>query len=399
MDLKEMETAFGTILEAKLSENKDAITKEVTDKVREELEAKGMDFNKSDFPTKCVLNENSLTRKTAPFADISKEVNDFAEDVKSIIKAARAGATVSGSELLRSKALNETDDNDGGYLVPEEVGTQIIRFMEEKSVIRPRATVRSTSGNTYKMPKLNQSSSSFGGVALYWINESGSITESEPTFGQVTLKLNKLVGLTTITDELTQDNNVGLVNFVTTLFGEAMAYYEDTAFISGTGSGQPMGILTSEDCETVTRDTSSVVGIADLFDMDDKIPDQLSDGLIWLMRKTTYNKLRQLRSAVYNGSTTVNTGDYLIKQDITGKGFGTLLGYPIVITDKVSAYGSSGDVVLANLKGYAILDKRGGGISVATSTHTRFAYGETQMRFIKRVDGQPITDNAFVKLV
>ncbi len=395
-ELKELTDVF----QKAFDDNKDVIVAEATEKAIEAIKEKGVDLNKgSGLSKRCVLNTDTRTRAKAPFVEISEEVDNFAKDFKTILKATRAGTAFNIDSLINQKAFNETDDEDGGYFVPEEVGQEIIRFMEEKSVIRGGATVRTTTGNRRAFNKLDQSTNSFGGIQLYVVPESGEITESQAKIGRVMLQLVKIAGLTTITDELLQDNNVGLVNFITTLFGEAIAYFEDNLFINGTGEGEPMGILNSALTASVTRDDVGEIGVADLLEMDDEIPDHLSDGLVWLMRKSTYNKLVGKRAAVYNGVTSVETGEFLITKDITGKGPGNMLGYPIIKTDKVSVLGTAGDVVLANLKGYAILDKAGGGISVATSIHTRFKYDETQMRFIKRVDGQPIAEKAFVKLV
>lgn len=404
MDLKELETMF----QKTFDENKDAITEnavvEATAKaieiLRKEFEDKGIDLNKkSEFPKKCLMNTDKVTRGMAPFLEITEEVDNFAKDFKLIAKATKANANITASDLINQKAMNETEDDEGGYLVPEEVSSGIIRYMTEKSIIRGRATVKTTRSNNKSFTKMNQTDNQFGGVTLYVIPESGEITESNPVFGKVLFKLAKIAGLTTITDELMQDNNVGLINYVTTLFGEALNYFEDNLFVNGTGVGEPIGILVSSLCSSVSRETVSTVGIKDLLNMDDEIPSELEGGLVWLMRKKTYNTLRGLRAEVYNGSTSVETGNFLITPDITGKGPGTMLGYKIVKTEKVAAYGSDGDVVLANLKGYGILDKANGGMSVATSMHTRFKYDETQMRFIKRVDGQIISEKAFVKLV
>lgn len=395
MDEKELMEIFSKAL----AENKDTIVAEATKAAIEAVEAKGIDLNKKgEFPKTCVFNTDRSTKGKVMFTEISEEVDNFAKDFKAIVLATKAGGTVNVDNLLR-KGFNETDDDDGGYFVPDEVGNGIIRFMEESSVIRSGATVRTTTGNKKSFNKLNQTTSSFGGITLYVVPESGEITESSAKIGRVMLQLAKIAGLTTITDELLQDNNVGLVNFITSLFGEAIAYFEDNLFVNGTGTGEPMGILNSALVASVARQTADTVGIQDMLNMDNEIPDQLSDGLVWLMRKTTYNSLVGKRAAVYNGTISVETGEFLITKDITGKGPGNMLGYPIVKSSKFSALGTAGDVVLANLKGYGILDKAGGGISIATSTHTRFKYDETQMRFIKRVDGQPIADNAFVKLV
>ncbi|KUK49421.1 MAG: hypothetical protein XD75_0585 [Parcubacteria bacterium 33_209] len=81
-----------------------------------------------------------------------------------------------------------------------------------------------------------------------------------------------------------------MVNFITTLFGEAMAHFEDQLFINGTGEGEPMGILNSALTETVSRETPGTVSVKDLLDMDSKIPDHLSDGLVWRNSNEIYQE-------------------------------------------------------------------------------------------------------------
>ena len=39
------------------------------------------------------------------------------------------------------------------------------------------------------------------------------------------------------------------------MFGQALGYFEDVAFISGTGAGQPLGILNAPALVTVSKET------------------------------------------------------------------------------------------------------------------------------------------------
>jgi len=66
----------------------------------------------------------------------------------------------------------------------------------------------------------------------------------------------------------------------------------------------------------------------------------------------------------------------------------TLFGRPVVPIEQCSALGSVGDIILADLSQYLLIDK--GGINAASSIHVRFLYDESVFRFIYRVDGQPI---------
>ena len=125
-----------------LSENKDALVAEATAAAIKAVEEKGINLNKSDLPQKCVFNTDTATRSKAPFVAISQEVNDFANDIKTIIRATRAGGNFDVKNLIRQKAFNETDDNDGGYFVPDEVGEGIIRFMVGEHSICAEAVSR-----------------------------------------------------------------------------------------------------------------------------------------------------------------------------------------------------------------------------------------------------------------
>lgn len=46
-----------------------------------------------------------------------------------------------------------------------------------------------------------------------------------------------------VTEELLYDNAFNLENYIMQQFGKALANAEEDAFINGTGTGQPLGIL------------------------------------------------------------------------------------------------------------------------------------------------------------
>jgi HK97 family phage major capsid protein len=72
------------------------------------------------------------------------------------------------------------------------------------------------------------------------------------------------------------------------------------------------------------------------------------------------------------------------------------LGMPIVATEKCSAVGTVGDVILADFSHYIIGD-RGLEISASREAYGYGGYGfltdETFWRVVLRVDGQPLTAN------
>lgn len=332
------------------------------------------------YPEKTILNSDPVLRKRAPFVELSKKMTDFVNDAKVLAKG--------GMPVSLQKALAEGTDSDGGFLVPEEFQAEVFRYATEASIVRPRARVFNMTRDTLGIPKLDQSSDQFAGVALYWAAESGLKTASQPSFGKITLSVKKLIGLCPVADELLEDSAINLANFLVSLFGEAIAYEEDKKFIQGTGMGQPLGIING--MTIVARNTSSTILATDIYKMWTELPVWAEDGAVWL---TSKNGIAQLLRANQKETNTFNFFLSNLSQAIPY----SLLGKPVLVTDKVeTTIGTKGDIILANLNYYFIGDRSA--LQVTSSIHDRFRYDETVFRFVKRVDGQPATAKAFVGL-
>ena len=72
--------------------------------------------------------------------------------------------------------------------------------------------------------------------------------------------------------------------------------------------------------------------------------------------------------------------------------FGTLLGRPVIPVEQCKTVGDLGDIVLADMSQYMLIEK--GGVKQAESIHVRFLYDEQVFRFTYRVNGQPLWDSA-----
>jgi len=79
---------------------------------------------------------------------------------------------------------------------------------------------------------------------------------------------------------------------------------------------------------------------------------------------------------------------YIPAGGLSEKPFATLFGRPVMPLEQCSQAGDLGDIILADMSQYLLIDK--GGINQASSIHARFIYDEQVFRFIYRVDGQPI---------
>jgi len=146
----------------------------------------------------------------------------------------------------QNAGLSERLPAEGGFLVPEILRSQILMLALEQSVVRPRAQVIPMDSLRVPMPIIDDTShvsNVYGGVAAYWTAEGATLAATAPAFGRFELEARKLTAYTTIPNELLQDSITPLDRWFDIFFPKAMAYFEDVAFISGTGAGEPQGFL------------------------------------------------------------------------------------------------------------------------------------------------------------
>ena len=339
---------------------------------------------------KSVMETDPFLRKTRPFVQLSGKMQSFLKDLKILAKG--------GIPQSLTKALQESDDTSGGFLVPEEFQSEVIRFATEAAIVRPKARVIPMASNTLSLPKLDQSNFKFAGIDIHWEGDEGDEKEeSQPKFGRITLKVGKMIGLCPVSDDLLQDSAINLANFLVGIFGEAIAYEEDKQFLVGNGMKKPMGIVS---CGTSkARTTADKIQYEDLKNMMEALPAWADAGAVWITTKAGLKEIMDIKSGIYTGAAVDQTEGFplfLPGFNIAGGVPTTVFGYPMLLTDKLPAVGTKGDIVLANLSAYFVGDR--GGLMVASSIHDRFRHDETVFRFVKRVDGQCALSNAFVVL-
>jgi len=110
--------------------------------------------------------------------------------------------------------------------------------------------------------------------------------------------------------------------------------------------------------------------------------------MVWLINQDIEPQLFAMSLAVGVGGIPV----YLPANGLSGSPYGTLLGRPVIPIEQAATLGTTGDIMLADLQQYLMIDKSGpyGGIQAASSIHVKFTHDETAFRFVYRVGGQPL---------
>jgi len=291
-------------------------------------------------------------------------------------------------EWEQKAALTGQTGTQGGFTVPAEFLPNLLMIASENSVVEPRATVLPMSSRSLVVPALDVTTAPtagetafFGGLQANWTEEAATLSEEEPTFKQIELIAHELSGYTLASNSLLQDQAVGLESLLMQLFGRAIGWHKDRAFLRGDGVGKPLGILNSGALISVTRSGASAFAIADAAGMLARLlPGWSRKNTVWAVHPTILAKLFAL-SESGTGSDLVlfNTG--------TDAPTMSLFGIPIVVSEKLPALNTLGDVLLLDLRHYLIGDRQD--VEIAFSEHYKFVNNQGAWRFVARCDGQP----------
>jgi HK97 family phage major capsid protein len=131
---------------------------------------------------------------------------------------------------------NENTNTQGGYLVLPEFDRDIIVLEEQYGVFQRLArTVPMGSDRTDRDRKT-------GGLTMYAVGESDAGTESTASWDQVTLRRKDWMVLTRITNQLSADSIINVVDFLAQDVARASALKKDQAGFIGDGTSTYHGI-------------------------------------------------------------------------------------------------------------------------------------------------------------
>ena len=336
-----------------------------------------------------------------------KSFTHFVEELIQDDKARHEGShdypqtLMAWDSAVRAKDLSEGSLSAGGYLVPTEIGTAIIDKALETSVVYPRASIQPMTSNRITFAAdvdANHQTNYFGGITIYRPGEAGQKTATSPTFEQIALTLHKVTGLCHVSDELLEDSSVAVAADITHKFSQAIAFVQDDDFINGNGVNAPLGFLNSNNPSliTVTAETgqgTSTIVAENIIKMWARLFPQGANRCVWIANPDTFPQLATMALAVGTGGVPL----WMPANGLAGGPQQTLMGRPLLFSEKCQTLGTAGDIALVDLSQYKIGEKTGG-IQVATSLHFKFDYDQQSFRFVLRYDGQPTWTSALTPL-
>jgi HK97 family phage major capsid protein len=315
---------------------------------------------------------------------------------------------IRGFKRKLANALSERIPAEGGFLVPEDLRSEILMVALETAVVRPRARLIPMDSLRVPLPAIDDTShasSVYGGVVGYWTEEGAALTTSAPSFGRVVLEAKKLTAYTTIPNELLQDSVTPLDVWFSMFFPKALAWFEDIAFIgsatTGTGAGEPQGFLNSPAAVKLNSDTTNKIDFVDVATMYSRMWPASLNSAVWLCSPDALVQLLQLAVTPVSAGTTQSvappgwlTQGQAIDYPGGGNGDGVgyrLMGRPLIVSEKMPSSGSgntttSGALTFVDLDYYLLGDRQS--MQIASSADYLFANDLMAYRVIERLDGR-----------
>lgn len=234
------------------------------------------------------------------------------------------------------RALSKLTAGAGGNTVPTNFYDRLSAHMIEVSgILQAGPTVlRTADGAQIQIPKTTSHST----AAL--VAEAGTIGASDPAFGQVALDAYKYAFLIQVSHELISDTSVDLLGYLSMQAGRALGNAVGAAFVTGTGSSQPQGIVPVASAGvTGSASVSGAFSADNLIDLYYSViaPYRNSASCAWMMRDTTLAAVRKLKGSDNN---------YLWQPGLQAGAPDMLLGKPVVVDPNVAAVALSAKSVV-----------------------------------------------------
>jgi len=339
--------------------------------------------------------ETKDAKATRPgFGEPSIEVKANDPEVKALRKYLKTGDETE----IKALAITTSSGADGGYAMPKVIDSMIEQLAVNITPMRQISNVVQISTADYHK-LVNQR-----GTASGWAAETAARTATTtPTFADVVIKPSDLYCFPQATQQMLDDVQFNAEQWLAEQVSTEFARNENAAFISGTGTNQPTGILAGTPAATAdgVRAFGTLqyipTGVAGSWPASNpadllanvmfQVKAEYRQDACWLMSKSTLNTVTQFKDS---------SGRYIFNP-VSAPGVpATILGFPIFeAEDMPGAAANSFSVAFGNFKrGYQIVDRKG--VNIIRDPFSNKPY--VGFYAVKRVGGAVVNSEA-IKLI
>ena len=251
--------------------------------------------------------------------------------------------------VTSSRAAMSLTSANGGYLVPQLLDPSVILTNSGSS--NPfRAISRVETGTSDQYDAVVSA-----GVTSEWLAEGSEAADATPTFTSAPIVAHKAAAYVFGSYEVLGDTNIG--EQLPRILQDSKDNIEAAAFVAGSGSGAPYGVVTRVAAVTASRVDPTTAGdfgtAADVYAVDEALTDRArqSRRAAWVANRAIVNDVRQFDTSG-GSSFWANLGEGVPEQ---------LLGRPIYESSEMdSAVTTGSNVLLAgDFEQYLIYDRLG----------------------------------------
>jgi HK97 family phage major capsid protein len=279
------------------------------------------------------------------------------------------------------KAMSEGTAAQGGYLVQPSVERRIVLARESDNALRALCSKINVSTNAVQFDSISLS------TAAGWVAELAVKPETTSmALASISASVFTAAGLATISNQLLADSNPAIDGLVTADLAKRLVALEETAFLSGSGTAQPLGVLNTPGIGATSLTSTSISASAGLLDavLDSITKVQAAHGQpsAIVMHPRTWTRIIKDRDAA--GVWTIEPRDARVGARPAG---GTLFGVQVVLSNRIPTNLGAGTnesrIIVGDFSEALILDRQG--ITVDESPHVYFTSNQTVFRAEMRV--------------
>lgn len=278
-------------------------------------------------------------------------------DISNLLAVAlylRHGNNVSAEQAVAIRnAMSTTTPAEGGYTVPSEVAAIVIDALKAFGGMRDVAEIIPTDNGTALGYPTSDGTAEEGEI----VAENAAATTGEITFGTAALNpfkySSKKIALPI---ELIQDSAIDVVQFVINRLTTRLGRITNKHFTTGTGSGQPYGLMARASSGKVgaTGQTTNII-YDDLVDLEHSVNVAYRRGAKFMMADSSVKVVRKIKDTA---GRPIFTPSY--DAGGTAAALDLLLGRPLVVNEDVAAMAANAkSIAFGDLSQYKIRDVRG----------------------------------------
>lgn len=314
----------------------------------------------------------------------------FGEFAQAVAMAGRPQAQIDQrlATMAPTTYSSEGIGADGGYTVPPEFSSQIMSYIGDQGSIFALCD-KTPVNNHLNWPVDEESPWSTSGPQAYWEGEGDQYTQSKLKLRTAGMRLNKLVALCPVTDELLEDGPQ-LAAYLSSVISRKLRWKVDFAVLQGTGAGMPLGVINAPCLKSVAKEgsqTADTVNSTNVLKMYSALWGDFRGSAVWLYNQDVETQLFKMVVAGASSDIPVwlPPGQ---NNSLANAPNGTLMGRPILPHQACETLGDHGDIVFCDFSQY-IIGYKSAGPTFASSIHLYFDYGMTAVRATWRLAGMP----------